>query len=131
MIFDSGNSNLLVGAASATVSGDWLNIAKSDFFSVTLRATASAATLAATFKLQGTDFGTKSGSEATLINFTLASVLATNVTYAAGVVTFASPLAATYEVVLVALGCPRFVRGVWTYTSGGGTVAADAALSCW
>jgi len=129
--FDSGNSNMLIAAGTASANGDWLHIARSDFFSVTLRVTVSAATLQATFKLLGTDFGTKSGSEATLSNFTLASVLPTGVTYSAGVVTFNNPAISTIEVVLTSLGAPRFLRGAWTYTSGGGTVAADAALSCW
>lgn len=131
MIFDSGNANVLVGAASTTVSGEWLNVGKCRMYSVTLRVTASAATLAATFKLQGSDFGAKSGSEVTFIGFASASTLPANVTYAAGVVTFASPAAATHEVILTSLVAPRFLRGVWTFTSGGGTVAADAALSCW
>lgn len=130
MIYESGQWGL-VGAGAASANGDWLQMARGDAWSATIRVSASAATLAATMKFQATDFDAKSGSEATFTGWTAASALATGITLANGVWTFASPSAGTYEILLVSYTMPRWLRAVWTYTSGGGTVTADVSISGW
>lgn len=128
---DFGNANLLSAASTASVPVSWHQTARCVVQSLTVRIAVSAATLQATLTLKATDFDVKSGSEATFTGFTVASALPTGVTYSNGVITINNASVGTSEVVFTAVAVPRWVGAVYTYTTGGGTVQVDAALSGW
>jgi len=129
MIREQGSA-LALDAVSASTSSDWLLMARTLPVSITVRVAVTAATLAGTLTIKGTDFDAKSGSEATCGVFA-AGPAPTGFSFANGVLTFANPSIGTSEIVLQALGVPRWLRLAYTFTSGGGTVAVSAAVSAW
>ena len=128
---DFGDANLLIGASVTTLPVNWQQTARCMIQSLTVRVVVSAATLQATVTLKASDFDTKTGSEATFTGFTVASALPTGVTYSNGVITINNASIGTSEVVLTSQAVPRWVGAIYTYTSGGGTVAVNACLSGW
>jgi hypothetical protein len=130
MIYETGTV-IIAGAGAANASSEWIKMSRTFPVSYTARVTVTAATLQATLRILCTDFDAKSGFEAVNTEFVAAGPLPTGFTYANGVLTANNPPIGTYEIPMTALGVPRFIRAVWGYTSGGGTVALDVALSGW
>lgn len=125
----------LIGSAGTQI-GRTINMANCDKVSVSLVVTTTAATLVGTFGVGGTDDDSRAADEAIALVAVAGgstSVLPANITYssATGLVTFASPAAATHEVVMTFTSFPKYFRPLFTYTSGGGTVSVTATVAGW
>lgn len=128
-------SKLALEAASVDASSDVLDCSQMDNLFVQLTVTASAATLVGTVAVAGGIILPGDAVPYSLYTLTTPvaiSTLPANITVAAtGLLTFASPAAATHNILLRVPAPPGAVRLVYDFTSGGGTVALTARVFGW
>ena len=135
---DIALTELALIATSGTQIGRPIRVANCDELSVSFTVSVSAGTLQATFALTGTDDDSRAfdyGAVLPALTTGTISVLPSGVTYSSttGLVTFNNPSAGTIEVVITygSSNFTKYVRPLWTYTSGGGTVAVQATIAAW
>lgn len=122
---------LIVGASTTSLIGRYTEASNCEKLTMTLVFIASAGTLAATVSLGSTNDDPLVSSFPALTNGDAIAGLTTGITYAAGVITVASPAAGTYEVTVSYPSFAKWVRPSYVYTSGGGTVDLKVIVSAW
>lgn len=125
-----------LNASSATQIGRTIKLSNCDKVTLSVTVTVTAATLQATLALTGTNDEARAADGVTslpAIRGALISDVPLTVTYSTttGLLTFNNLDIGTQEVVLSFANFPRWARPVWTFTSGGGTVAVSAYVGGW
>ena|ERR1700755_828117 len=130
-------SELALQASSGTQIGRPIRVAGCDEMSVSFTVSVSAATLQATFGLTGTDDDTRAldyGAVLPALTTGTTSALPTGATYSGttGLITFNNLGIGTSEFVITfGNNFTKYVRPLWTFTSGGGTVSVSATIAAW
>lgn len=125
----------LVGAG-ATQTGRAIKVTNCDKVSYSFVITASAGSLAGTLALTGTNDDSRAfDSSLTLPALTTASLITavpgTITLVSTSVLTLAAVTAGTYEVTVAYSAFPKWVRPVWTFGSGGGTLTTQVTIAGW
>lgn len=123
-------------ATGATQIGRSIKVANCDKVTLSVTVTVTAATLQATLSLTGT-----SDNERALDTTAVLPVLTTGTLITAvpgtvtlpgtGLLTFNNLGIGTQEIIISYSAFPKWVRPIWTFTSGGGTVAVSATIAAW
>lgn len=128
----------LLGAGSADASGYTVQVSQCNKLTMSVFVTVTAATLVGTVALTGTNDDARALDITPLSLPTLAtgkelSVLPTGFTFTptTGLLAVSSPAIGTYEVILSYSDFPKWIRPVYDFTSGGGTVSVSATVSAW
>lgn len=130
-------SQIVLSASTTDVSGQTVQV--SGCYALTLTATVvvTAATLSAAIKLTGTNDDATALDPSTVLPTIVGGQLITTapaeITYTAntGVLAFANPPIGTHEVTLAFPNFPKWIRPVYDYTSGGGTVDVRVIVGAW
>jgi hypothetical protein len=120
----------------ATQTGRAIKVANCDKLSISFTLTASAGSLTtSTLALTGTNDDTRAlDGSVTLPALTTGAAitaLQSGVTYASNAITFTTAAAGTYEVTVTYSSFPKWVRPVWTFGSGGGTITSQVTVAAW
>ena len=122
-------------AAALAQIGRTFRVINCDALTIAVVATVSAATLQATLALTGTnDDGRAFDTSAVLPALTSGALITAvpgTVTFTGGLLTFNNLGIGTQEIILDYTGFTKWVRPVWTFTSGGGAVSVQATLAAW
>lgn len=124
-------SQQILSAASASAKSPWFELTDFGQFSVTVRASVTAATLQGTLTLRGTNNSPQDAAEAALTNGTVITALPTGVTHAAGVITLNNPSIGASSVTIAFAQLPQFILADYVFTSGGGTVLLTVQAAGW
>lgn len=132
---DFSVSEIALVGVGATQQGRSIKVTNCDKVLMTLVITTSAATLVGTLTLTGTNDNDRAldgaASLPVLTTGTAISALPANITFASNAITFASPAAATHEITVSYSSFPKWVRPVFTFTSGGGTITDQVTIAGW
>lgn len=124
----------LVGTG-ATQIGRSIRVANCDKVTLSCVVSVTAATLQATLALTGTNDNDRALDNAAVLpaltTGALVSAVPGTVTYAGNAITFNNLGIGTQEVVVSYSGFPKWVRPIWTFASGGGTVSVQATIGAW
>jgi hypothetical protein len=119
----------------ATQVGRAIKVANCDKLTISFQLTCSAGSLAGTLALTGTNDDARAiDATQTLPALTTGSAitaLPATVTYASNAITFTTTGAGTYEVSVSFSSFPKWVRPVWTFGSGGGTITSQVTVAAW
>lgn len=123
-------------ASSADVVGAPIQVSNCQSLSVTVRVVASAATLAATVAIGGTNLDPFSEPAPTFPALLTGKVIAggsTEVDFepTTGVLTIANAPIGLSEVTIAFTEFPKWIRASYDYASGGGTVDLQVVLAAW
>lgn len=125
----------VLSGSSADVVGQTVQVSGCDKLQLTVTLTVSANTLQGTLTLTGTgNPATALDPSSTLPVLTTGALITaapSGITFASNAITFNNPAIGTYEVTVAYSSFPAWVRPVYDYTSGGGTVDVSAVLSAW
>lgn len=133
---DLVKSQALLAGSNVDLVGSAIEVSNCAALSVTVRLNVTAATLAATVAIGGTNldpFGTPAPSFPALLTGKVIAGGSTEVDFepTTGVLTIASPAIGTHEVTIAFTEFPKWVRAAYDYTSGGGTVDMLVWLAAW
>lgn len=126
-------SQTMLAASTADVTGSAIQVSNCQAVSVTVRASVSAATLAATVAIGGTNADPTASSFPALTTGKLVTPLPTGITFtpATGVLAFATAAIGIHEVTIAYTEFPKWIRAAYDYTSGGGDVDVQVTLGAW
>lgn len=132
---DIFKSQPVLGASTADTSGLTVQVSNCDKLTLTLALSVTANTLQATVTLTGTsDPVTALDPTSTLPVLTTGALITaapSGITFASNAITLNNPGVGTWEVTVAYSSFPAWVRAVYDYTSGGGTVDARATIGAW
>jgi hypothetical protein len=132
---DIFKSQPVLAGSDADVSGLTVQVSNCDKLTLTITLSVTAATLQATIALTGTsDPVTALEPTSTLPVLTTGALITaapSGITFASNAITLNNPAIGTYEVTIAYSSFPAWVRAVYDYTSGGGTVDVRATLGAW
>jgi hypothetical protein len=132
MARDRAQSQTILQAGAVSQKSDWIELTGFSQYTWTVRVSVTAATLAGTLNIRGTNNTPQDAVEPILITPGLMTALPANITYASpGAIVFASPAIATHEISLNFPSFPQFVQADWVFTSGGGTVDLRVRTAGW
>lgn len=124
----------LVGVG-ATQTGSSVRVANCDKVSISFLITASAGSLNGTLVLTGTNDDARAIDAAavlpTLTGGTLISAVPGTITFASNAITLTNVASGTNEVTVAYSAFPKWVRPVFTFTSGGGTMVTQVTVAAW
>lgn len=127
-----------IQSASGTTIGRPIRVAGCDRLSVSFTVSVTAATLQGSLSLGGSGDDTRAqdyGAALPALTSGTNSALPTGITYSGttGLFTLNNPSIGTSEFVITytAGTFPRFVRPLYTFVSGGGTVAVSCTVAAW
>lgn len=124
----------LVGVG-ATQTGRAIKLANCDKLSISFIISASAGSLNGNLVLTGTNDDTRAlDGSVTLPTLTTGSVITAlpgTIALTANALTFTNATASTYEISMNFSSFPKWVRPVWTFTSGGGTMTTQVTIAGW
>ena len=130
-------SQTVLVASTNDTTGQTVQVSNCQSLTLTITAAVSAATLSATVRLCGTNDDTlalnPSSTLPTLNTGAAITVAPAEIVYddATGLLTFTNPAIGTHEVTLAFSSFPKWVRPVYDYTSGGGTVDLRVVIGAW
>jgi len=130
-------SQIVLTASNVDVSGQTVQVSGCHALTLTATLSVTAATLAAVIRLTGTnDDATAldpSSVLPTIVGGQLITVSPAEITYTAntGVLAIANAPIGTHEVTLSFPNFPKWIRPVYDYTSGGGTVDVRVIVGAW
>jgi hypothetical protein len=132
---DIFKNQTVLGASNADASGITVQVSNCDKLTLTVALSVTAATLQGTITLKGTsDPVTALDPTSTLPVLTTGALITaapSGITFASNAITLNNPAIGTYEVTVAYSSFPAWVRPVYDYTSGGGTVDVRATLGAW
>lgn len=133
---DFSNTSVVLVGSGATQTGTAFKTTNCDKLSVSYILTASAGSLSTTsFVLTGTNDDARAidGTTVlpTLTTSTLISAVPGTIGLTAGVVLFTAAAAGSYEIIVNYSAVPKWVRPVFTFGTGGGTVTTQVTISAW
>lgn len=124
----------LVGTG-ATQTGSAVKVTNCDKLSISFVITASAGSLNGTLVLTGTNDDARAiDGSAVLPTLTTGALIATGagtITYATNAITLTNTAAGSYEAIVNYSSFPKWVRPVFTFGSGGGTMVTQVTISAW
>jgi len=124
----------LIGAG-ATQTGTPVKVSNCDKLTYSFIISASAGSLNGTLVLTGTNDDSRAiDGTLTLPTLTTGSAitaLPSGVTYASNAITLTNVASGTYEICVSHSSFPKWVRPVFTFTSGGGTMTTQVTVSAW
>lgn len=129
-------TELVLVGTGATQIGRTIRPVGADECTMGVVVTVTAATLQATLALTGTDDDSRAFDTGAILpaltSGTLISVVPGTVTLAGtGLLTFNNLGIGTQEVLITYSALTKWVRPVWTFTSGGGSVSVNATVAAW
>jgi hypothetical protein len=132
---DFSVSEVALEGVGATQTGRAVKVTNCDKVLMTIVITTSAINLVGTLTLTGTNDADRaldtSVALPVLTGGTAITALPSGITFASNAVTFATGAAATAEITVAYSAFTRFVRPVFTFTSGGGTISNKVTISGW
>jgi hypothetical protein len=130
-------TELVLSGSSGTQIGRTVRVPSCDSVVLSVVATVTAATLQATLGLTGTNDDARAFDTGAVLpaltSAALISVVPGTVTFSTttGLLTFNNLGIGTQEIVIDYTGFTKWVRPVWTFTSGGGVVSVAATIAAW
>jgi len=128
-------SQPILAGSNADTAGLTVQVSNCDKLTLTLALSVTAATLQGTVTLNGTSDPVTALDPTSALPVLTTGALITaapsGITFASNAITLNNPAIGTYEVTVAYSSFPAWVRAVYDFTSGGGTVDLRATIGAW